>query len=229
MPSEKFVTSGGTRKVVSILLVTHVLAILLPPLSLQSRGPMGISPLISTLMQPLEAYCQFLYIDRGYAFFAPDPGPSHLIQIRVEDANGESNDYLYPNLERQWPRLLYHRHFMLTEFLHALHRPKHLENAMSSEETYVQPLQVERDRYELVRDSYLRHLQKEFEGKRISIRRIEHQLPSYDLYMADPRPLNHPASYLPLPDHLGADVDVDLSESMIEPASSGDRLISRER
>ena len=228
MPSEKIVTSGGTRKVVSILLMTHVLAILLPPLSLQSRGPMGTSPLISALMEPLEAYCQFLYIDRGYAFFAPDPGPSHLIQIRVEDANGELSDFLYPNLERQWPRLVYHRHFMLTEFLHALHRPKPLPDAMYSE-TKVHSLHVERERYELVRDSYLRHLQKEFEGKRISIRRIEHQLPSYDVYMADPEPLNHPTSYLPLPDHLGAGVDVDLSESMIEAASSVDRLNLRER
>ena len=76
----------------SILVLMHLAAVVLPPLSFQSRGPLGGSPFVTNLIRPFEAYCQFLYLDRGYSFFAPDPGPSHLIQIRVADSSGASEE-----------------------------------------------------------------------------------------------------------------------------------------
>lgn len=181
----------------SILVLMHLAAVVLPPLSFQSRGPLGGSPFVTNLIRPFEAYCQFLYLDRGYSFFAPDPGPSHLIQIRVEDSSGASEELFYPDLKRQWPRLRYHRHFMLTEYLHEIYRPSVLEQEGVSTEVFNQH-KVERKRYIAVRDSYLRHLQVANGGKRVSMRRVEHLLPRYDLYVEDPKPLDHIDSYRPL-------------------------------
>lgn len=198
-------TGSGIKKksyqnLLSVLLFVHLIAVTLPPLSLQSRGPYGVSPFIAKLIRPLEPYCQFLYIDRGYAFFAPDPGSSHLLQIRVEESSGEFEELFYPDLKRHWPRLLYHRHFMLSEYLQELYRPQAIQGGAELSKEEIQQLLSERERYDRVRSSYSRHLQRVFGGKRISMRRIEHLLPNYGQYLDDPQPLTHPDSYRVLRD-----------------------------
>ena len=54
------------------------------------------------------------YLNHGYQFFAPDPAGSNLIRYQVFDSGGaEIAAGQFPNLDEQWPRLLYHRHMML--------------------------------------------------------------------------------------------------------------------
>lgn len=180
----------------SVLIVGHLLAVFLPPLAFQTRGPLGSSPSVETLLAPLRGYGQFLYIDRGYAFFAPDPGPSHLIGVAISDGSGEPREHMFPDLERQWPRLLYHRHFMLSEFLHEIHQPPgpppELEEASPEEaEAWARA----RARFRRVHDSMVEHLEYKHPGKQVAIRRIEHAIPNFLEYMEDPIPLDDPRLY----------------------------------
>jgi hypothetical protein len=60
-------------------------------------------------------YLNLIYMNHGYEFFAPDPGGTHLISFRVTKPDGTTVEGRFPDLEVQWPRLLYHRHMMLAE------------------------------------------------------------------------------------------------------------------
>lgn len=199
MTSTRCVRPKLIRFSLSLFVVVHLAAVSLPPLSLQARGPLGVSPIIAWMLAPLDAYCQFLYLDRGYAFFAPDPGPSHLIQVAVSDGEKVTDEVFYPDLQSQKPRLLYHRHLMLTEYLHEIYRPRVQSGTGLPSEDSSRWIE-ERDRYEQVRHSFLRHLQHVYEGKQVSLRRIEHRLPNLELYREHPLPLDHVDSYRVLAD-----------------------------
>ena len=175
MASDPNVLTKQGRLLISILIIGHLLAVVLPPLSVQTRGPIGQSPSIATALGLIERYSQMLYIDRGYAFFAPDPGPSHLIQAAVTDQNGKRVEWMYPDREQHWPRLLYHRHFMLSEFMEEIYQPPgpppELRALNRDEAIYWGEA---RKRYEHVRRSVVDHLKYENPDKEVAIRRVEH-------------------------------------------------------
>jgi hypothetical protein len=58
------------------------------------------------------------FIYHGYRFFAPNPGASHIVQYELEFADGRKEQGQFPDLQQHWPRLLYHRHFMLSETIY---------------------------------------------------------------------------------------------------------------
>lgn len=205
MVTKHFKPQRSVKLIITSLIVVHLLAIVLPPLSFQARGRSGVSPFIGRLVAPIEAYCQFLYLNRGYAFFAPDPGPSHLIQVRVQDTEGHDEEMFYPDINRQWPRLLYHRYFMLAEYLNEVYRPS-VESGSEYSQEELGILRKDREKYDLIRNSYSLHLQNVHGGKQVSLRRIEHLLPRYDLYRQAPRPLNDSTSYRVLLDSTRRDV-----------------------
>lgn len=195
------------------MILAHLSAVIAPPLAFQSRGPRGLSPSVSLLLSPLAAYGQFLYLDRGYAFFAPDPGPSHLMRVEIssgENNSAEANDAnvetrLYPSLDDQWPRLLYHRHFMLAEFLNDAYQPalpgeaaKLVGSDLPIEE--LKAWRMGRQRYEMIADSMIRHLQKKFDAQDVKIDRLEHMIPDFVPYANEPTPLNDPPTYVLLED-----------------------------
>jgi hypothetical protein len=99
------------RLLVSALLLFQVTAVL--------YGPLSMPPTITAdaLRPILRPYTGATYQGNSYKFFSPDPGPSHLIRYELELAGGSKETGVFPNLEQEWPRLLYHRHFMLTEHL----------------------------------------------------------------------------------------------------------------
>ena len=68
----------------------------------------------------MRPYLQILSLDNGYRFFAPEPGPSHLVRYDVTLADGQQIGGVFPNLAEERPRLLYHRYFMLSEFVNSL-------------------------------------------------------------------------------------------------------------
>ena len=182
--------------IASAAIVFHLLAVVLPPLAFQTISLEGPSPLIGTLIRPFQGYGQFLYLDRGYAFFAPDPGPSHLIQAAVTDDDGEVTETMYPDLDRQWPRLLYHRHFMLTEYLHEIYWPPGPPNEMFETDPPAARLwQQRRSRYEYVRKSMVDHLRHVNDGRQVAILRIEHGLPPLANFIEEPIELDDPRLY----------------------------------
>jgi hypothetical protein len=184
--------STWNRRAISGLLVLHLAAISLPPLMFQSGG----SEIVATLLQPITPYCEFLYLDRGYAFFAPDPGPSHLIQAAVTQRDDSRTETMYPDRQQQWPRLLYHRHFMLAEYLTEIYQPP----GPPSELVEVDQLAAEewarlRLRYEHVRQSMVDHLSHENGGKPVAVRRIEHLIPNAYEYQNSDIELSDPLLY----------------------------------
>jgi len=184
------------RLAISILIMGHLLAVVLPPLSVQTRSPIGQSPSVATALGLIERYSQMVYIDRGYAFFAPDPGPSHLIQAAVTDGNGTRIEQMYPDRDLQWPRLLYHRHFMLSEFMETIYQPPgpstELQELDSEQAKYWREARM---RYQHVRKSVVNHLKRQNPDRDVAIRRVEHLLPDLIDYQRDPIELDDDRMY----------------------------------
>jgi hypothetical protein len=111
--------SPGVRWIASALIAFHVFAVFIAPFHFSTRASDGFdSPASGPIRSFIDPYIRFMYLDHGYFFFAPDPGPSHLIRYEVRFADGRKVTGQLPDLEKQWPRLLYHRHFMISESLH---------------------------------------------------------------------------------------------------------------
>jgi hypothetical protein len=75
-------------------------------------GPIG------KLMAPVH---QTFYLGHGYRFFAPDPSPSHLLVYKLHQPDGSITEHQFPDTQVNWPRLLYHRWFMLSETIYEEH------------------------------------------------------------------------------------------------------------
>lgn len=198
--------------IASVFILAHLTAVIAPPLAFQCRGPRGLSPAVSTLLNPMSAYGQLLYLDRGYAFFAPDPGPSHLMAVELSDSDSEAADVSVanqvtrvPSLDDQWPRLLYHRHFMLAEFLNDAYQPAlPRETAslvgpdLSAEELRI--WRLGRDRYEAILNSMVRHVETRNPGKTVAIDRLEHIIPDFVGFATRQVELNDDSTYVRLED-----------------------------
>lgn len=217
-----------------MLILAHLTAVFAPPMAFQARGPRGLSPSVASLLSPVSSYSQFLYMDRGYAFFAPDPGPSHLMEVEIltpepegepasdsestsdSEPTSRSNSNppnrtteRFPSLEKQWPRLLYHRHFMLAEFLNDAYQPAlPIEAAqfvgpdLPAEE--LRDWRRGRQRYEAIVGSMIRHASQRTGGdpanKMVQVKRIEHLIPDFVGFTTRAMPLNDPDSYLTFED-----------------------------
>ncbi len=108
--------SFRVRVVVSILLLVHLAAVILAALT-----AVGGSELTRYASTPLRPYIDAVYLNHGYRFFAPDPGPSHLIRYDLTMPDGSHRAGIFPNLAEEQPRLLYHRYFMLSEHLSGMY------------------------------------------------------------------------------------------------------------
>jgi len=121
---------------VSLLVIAHLAAVVSAPWNLSTldalppgyRAPPGQPevpgpnssawqepPVTRRLHRFFRHYLNLVYMNHGYEFFAPDPGGTHLISYRVAKPDGTTEEGSFPDLEVQWPRLLYHRHMMLAE------------------------------------------------------------------------------------------------------------------
>jgi hypothetical protein len=207
--------SRRVRTVVSLLIVGHLSAVILPPLAFQTNGPLGLSPSVRMLLEPVQPYSQFMYLDRGYAFFAPNPGPSHLIQVTLTDSSGNQREQTYPDLERHWPRLLYHRHFMLSEFLNqSFAQPGPPSSLVIEDPDQALLWRNMRERYEQLRRSMTEHLERAHPGMSASIRRVEHLIPGVIEYQRQPQPLTDAELYQVLLDEPPAKQAVDGSPAV---------------
>ena len=101
----------------SFFILFHLLAVFWAPFRLITTNPPGGgSPFVNYPDMVFERYYQPLYLDHGYAFFAPNPGPTHVIDYRVFNDSGDViKEGRFPWLPDCWPRLRYHRYFMLAE------------------------------------------------------------------------------------------------------------------
>jgi hypothetical protein len=77
----------------------------------------------------MQPYLDVLSLGNGYRFFAPEPGPSHLVRYEATLDDGTLEQGVFPNRDIHRPRLLYHRYFMLSEFMNTLREGPSKENA----------------------------------------------------------------------------------------------------
>lgn len=213
--------SAGGKAIISVLLILHLAAVFAAPLAFASNlGGRARSPVADAVATALKPYIVAMYLDHGYFFFAPNPGPTHLVDYRVEFADGRpAKTGRFPDLATERPRLLYHRHFMLAEALNNAYAPPEPPNEPSPPPltaTAEERAQYELDRtafremqaswkrargtYEAMRTSIEQHLLAKYGGDRVTLTRIEHRPPMPDEFAALHRPLNFPESYRELPE-----------------------------
>ena len=110
--------SAGKRTIATVAILFYLLVVVIAPLSNPVASASFTAP-IARLLSPLH---RVLFLGHGYRFFGPDPGPSHIVFYTVTRADGEQIEGHFPDAHNNWPRLLYHRWFMLSETIFEEHR-----------------------------------------------------------------------------------------------------------
>jgi hypothetical protein len=152
------------RAVVSVLVVLHLLAVFIAPLAARPNA----SEICRFLVAWFQPYLDTAYLNHGYGFFSPDPGSSFIIRYEVVLPDGTVEKGVLPDRNVHWPRLLYHRHFMLTS---------------QSESLPGLP------------EAYARHLKHVYGGKSVKLQLVEH-IPATPQNILDGRALTDARSYI---------------------------------
>jgi hypothetical protein len=96
---------------VNVWLVFHLFCIVAGPISIYPSSE--LQQRSSVVAVP---YLQLLYMNHGWKYFSPQPGGANLLSFDMTFPNGEQQTLRFPTNEIE-PRLLYHRYFMMSEFL----------------------------------------------------------------------------------------------------------------
>lgn len=103
-----------TRRAVSLLLAAYLFVLFFGPMT----NPIATEELTLPIARALRPIHQALFLGHGYRFFAPNPGPSHLVRYKIYDGADLLREGKFPDRNRNWPRVIYHRWFMLSETLY---------------------------------------------------------------------------------------------------------------
>lgn len=163
--------STKAKLIASALVVFHLGAVFLAPMWFASGQQ---SPVIAPLMAWYRPYINAMFLNHGYAFFAPNPGPTHLMRYELTFDNGRAKESaVFPNLAEEWPRLLYHRHFMLSETLYTYSNfPPLSEDAPPEVKAEHAARQQQ---YELLKKSFSNHAAAVNHAVGADVHRIEHR------------------------------------------------------
>lgn len=163
--------------------LVHFLGVLSEPLRFFSRSEVRTGPEFALLGDTMRPYSQWLYINHGYFFFAPNPGPGHLIRCsfspekKDNPTDKSSNILTLPDRNEHWPRLLYHRYFMLSEFYSNRFAPQRVTEDLKKDAEFMQSWSHNKDLYDQLQKSIVASL-KHSRGKEIvELRRVERWLP----------------------------------------------------
>lgn len=136
----------------NVWLVMHLTAIVTAPATV---GPS--SQTARNVWDIVGPYLQVCYLNHGFHYFAPQPGSSNLVGWTATLKDGSTVSGRFPNFDIQ-PRLLYHRHFMLSEFL-------------GNSDPELQPV--------LAR-GFAKNLLREHDAVSVALSTIRHDLPSME-------------------------------------------------
>lgn len=196
--------SRTTKIVLSVLLVFHLAAVFLPPFQFaSSNGAREGSPFASMLGAWLTPYVDAMYLDHGYFFFAPNPGPSHLLEARLQFADGRAPTVIrLPDADAHWSRLLYHRHFMLSEQLNMdlemvqLEPPAEIVAQPDALAMWQRARSMNQQRWRAVRD----HLKSHYSASEVQLTRLRHRLVSPGEFVSQEMTISSPETFETLPD-----------------------------
>ncbi len=143
-------------------------------------------------------YTRALHLHHAYFFFAPDPGPSYLIAYKATYTDGRpAVEGRFPDLQRHFPRLLYHRHFMLSEQLANFYeerRPPPEEAGPEALAAWAARRTVFENRARAFRD----HLRYVLGTDDVELTLIEHRQPTLFAFFEGIRP-SDPRTYTEIP------------------------------
>ncbi len=183
--------------VVSALLIAHLTVVVATPLTL-GRG----SALTTRIVGFAAPYLQAGNVSHYYAFFAPNPGPAHIIKYELIFENGRTEEGQFPDLGRHWPRLLYHRHFMLSDQLGDPgpdpRGPVEDGSEVVDDDAEYQQWLESRNRFMRQVRSYATHLLKVHKCKEVRLHYFEHNIPTREAVLDGVR-LDEDSSYIPYP------------------------------
>lgn len=211
--------STWLKIVLSILVSVQLLAVFAEPFRFFTRSSQrAYSPDAAVVRDFLSPYIDFAYLHHGYFFFAPNPGPSHLISARIGSAQPplQSEEILIPDKKQQWPRLYYHRHFMLSEFLHNLFTPPEKPIEAERDIEIERQWKESRDLYLSAKNSIENHLRTTYGTDTVEIRRIEHLLPNDIQVFVEHWPLDDKRLYVELPERLPTDPNPAPSPALLQ-------------
>ncbi len=152
------------RFIASLAILFYVAAVIIAPLS----GPPPASELSQVILQPFRPFLGAFYLGHGYRFFAPNPGPGHSIRWTVTMPDGSTRSGSVPDAASDWPRLLYHRRFMVAEKISVMVPPP-FAPAEAREA-------ARRDWLPLVKATAT-NLLRSSGGTRVTLELVEHYLP----------------------------------------------------
>jgi hypothetical protein len=179
------------RILITAVLLAHLTALVAAPMAF----PFGDAPpsqLQRGLARIASPYLCLAYLDHGYRFFAPAPSAGHLVRYQLEMPDGTTSTGVFPDLKTQWPRLYYHRYFMLSEKLNRYWDPEEPAPTDPPEERRF--WQLNRDTFLDVAQSYASQLLRETGARKVTLELVQHELPSpRDLEQS--RPLIDPTFY----------------------------------
>lgn len=207
------VLTAWQKRVISGVILLHLVGVVAGPLAAPPS-----SELFSKLWDKMQWYVEPMFLNHGYRFFGPDPGPSHLVEWEVELPDGSTLKGDFPNLNDQQPRLFYHRHFMLSERLQAFPDTRQSPGALWMAGA-IGGLSTEGGLIDLPGDpainalarSYARHLYHKHGAKRVRLTLVRHLIPEPDWVVRDGMKLNDPELYRrwPLAEYTEADALAD--------------------
>ena len=177
-------------------LLVHALGVLSEPLRFFSRSDVRTGPEFVWLGETMKPYSQWLYINHGYFFFAPNPGPSHLIQYSRGAPSALPTDpsptqkHLLPDRNEHWPRLLYHRYFMLSEFYTSRFAPQQVAVELKTDVDFMSSWASDKVLYDQIQNSIKASLKHSLGTEINSLQRIERALPDSQQVLKDGWTLN---------------------------------------
>ena len=130
------------------------------------------SPLVLAIWKVFQPYLQVLYLNQGYNFFAPQPAPTTLLDFEARRPDGTVMHGRVPD-PKLWPRLLYHRHLLLTEHIGLMPAAVH----------------------EYYYNSYARHLCHTYRAMSVQLTRLTHLPPTPEMVRNGIR-FDDPATYV---------------------------------
>ena len=152
------------KAVASLLIALYLAAVIVPPLA----GPPPASDLARAVLDPLRPLVHALALDHGYRFFAPNPGPGHSIRWTVARTDGTTASGSIPDRDADWPRLLYHRRFMVAE---------KLANRVPPADAPAEVRQEARADWEPIARGVARNLLRATGAESVRLELVEHYLP----------------------------------------------------
>jgi hypothetical protein len=198
-----------------VAVVWHLTGVFIEPFHFFSRSEVQFAADTTAIRSIWRPYTQWLYLDHGYFFFAPNPGPGHLLRVIASEdpIPAESTAELdpgwsvtqWPDRNRQWPRLLYHRYFMLSEFYYSRYAPVTITEDLQRDREFVDRWKSDRRLYTTIQDSVVLYAKQKTGKPFVKLERLERELPS-------PVQVHQERLRLSEPRFLRA-----LSESMDEP------------